>query len=64
MNTTTKHFREAKFHIVHAVMLKYFDPDIPITIECDASGVRIEGTLLQNGQPITFIFRALISTQK
>ena len=57
-------FRGAKYHIVHAVTLKYFDSDVPITIECDASGVGIGGTLLQNGQPITFISRALMSTQK
>ena len=39
-------------------LLKYFDPDVPITIECDASGIGIGGTLLQNGQPITFVSRA------
>ena len=44
-------FREAKFHIAHAVRLKYFYLDIPITIECGASGAGIEGTLLQMGNP-------------
>ena len=57
-------FREVKFHVANVVTLKYFDPDIPIMIECDASGVGIGGTLLQNGQPMTFVSRALTSTQK
>ena len=44
--------------------LKYFDPQAPITIECDASGVGVGGVLLQNGQPVTFISQALTDTQK
>ena len=47
-----------------AVMLKFFDPDKDIVIECDASGVGIGGTLLQDGHPITFVSQALMSTQQ
>ena len=57
-------FWEAKFHIGHAVTLKYFDPDVPITIKCGGISVGIWETLFQNGQSITFVSRALTSTQK
>ena len=53
-----------KLHVANAVTLKYFDPQAPIVIECDASGVGVGGVLLQNGQPVTFISQALIDTQK
>ena len=50
--------------MANAVTLKFFDPDEEIVIECDASGVGIGGTLLQDGHPITFISQALTSTQQ
>ena len=59
-----KAFRNAKLHVANTVMLKFFDPDKDIVIECDASGVSIGGTLLQDGHPITFISQALTSTQQ
>ena len=62
-NTTyDKVFRQAKLHVVNAVTLKYFEPQTPIVIECDASGVG--GVLLQNGHPVTFISQALTDSQK
>ena len=64
-NTTyEKAFRNAKLHVANAVTLQFFDPDKDIVIECDASGVSIGGTLLQDGHPITFISQALTSTQQ
>ena len=50
--------------MANAATLKYFDPLKPIILECDASGVGIGGTLLQDGQPVTFISQALTDTQK
>ena len=50
-----KAFRNAKLYVANAVMLKFFDPDKDIVIECNASGVGIGGTLLQDGHPITFV---------
>ena len=49
---------------MNAVTLKYFNPQAPITIECDASGVDVGGILLQDRQPMTFISQALTDTQK
>ena len=57
-------FRQAKLHVANAVTLKYFKPQTPIVIECDASGVGVGGVLLQNGHPVTFISQALTDTQK
>ena len=53
-----------KLHVANTVTLKYIDPQAPIVIECDASGVGVGGVLLQNGQPVTFISQALTDTQK
>ena len=64
-NTThEKAFRNAKLHVANAVTLKLFNPDKDIVIECDASGIGIGGTLLQDGHPVTFISQALPSTQQ
>ena len=64
-NTTyDKVFRQAKLHVANAATLKYFEPQTPIVIECDASGVGVGGVLLQNGHPVTFISQALTDTQK
>ena len=62
--TYDKAFRQAKLHVANVVTLKYFDPQAPIVIECDASGVGIGGVLLQHGQPVTFISQALPETQQ
>ena len=63
-STYDKAFRQAKLHVANDATLKYFDPFKPIVLECDASGTRIGGTLLQDSQPITFISQALNETQK
>ena len=60
--TYDKTFRQ--IHVVNAVTLKYFEPQTPIVIECDTSGVGVGGVLLQNGHPVTFISQALTDTQK
>ena len=62
--TYDKVFRQAKLHVANAVTLKYFQPDKPIVIKCDASGVGVRGVLLQEGHPVTFISQALTDTQK
>ena len=44
--------------------MPYFEPQAPIVIKCDASGVSVGGVLLQHGHPVTFINQALTETQK
>ena len=60
----TKHSDRPKLHVANAATLKYFEPQTPVVIECDTSGVGIGGVLLQNGHPVTFISQALTETQK
>ena len=62
--TYDRAFRQAKLHVANVVTLKYFEPQAPIVIECDASGVGAGGVSLQHGQPVTFISQALTETQK
>ena len=62
--TYDRAFRQAKLHVANAVTLKYFEPQAPIVIECDASGVGVGSVLLQHGQPVAFISQALTETQK
>ena len=53
--TYDKAFRQAKLHVVNAVTLKYFEPQTPIVIECDASGVGVGGVLLQNTESLLLV---------
>ena len=57
-------FKQAKLHVANAVTPKYFEPQTPIVIECNASGVGVGGVLLQNGHPVTFISQTLTDTQQ
>ena len=53
--TYDKAFRQAKLHVANAVTLKYFEPQTPIVIECNASGVGVGGVLLQNSHPVMLL---------
>ena len=52
-------FKAVKNAIKTATRLKFFDPQLLTTVQCDASS---QG--LQNGQPIAFASRALTRTEK
>ena len=43
--------------------LCYYDPDLPVSIETDASQSSLIAVLLQNGRPISFMSKALTATQ-
>ena len=55
-STYERAFRQGKLQVANAVTLQYFDPVKPIVLECEASGNGVGGSLLQDGQPIVFVF--------
>ena len=56
-------YQHAKDHIVeNCQTLCYYDPDLPVSIETDASQSGLGAVLLQNGRPISFMSKALTDT--
>ena len=54
----------AKDHILENWQtLCYYDPDLPVSIETDASESGLGAVFLQNGRPISFMSKALTDTQ-
>ena len=57
-------YQHAKDHIMeNCQTLCYYDPDLPVSIETDASQSSLGAVLLQNGRPISFMSKALTDTQ-
>ena len=57
-------YQNAKEHIVkNCQTLCYYDPDLPVSLETDASQSSLGAVLLQNGRPISFMSKALTDTQ-
>ena len=59
-----KAFVESKELIAHAPVLCYFNPQLPVTLQVDASGVGVGGALLQNDQPVAFYSNTLTETEQ
>ena len=45
-------------------MLKYYDVQEPVVVQCDASEHGLLAALLQNGQPVVFASRSLSQTER
>ena len=43
-------------------VLQYFNPSEEVTLQCDASQTELEASLLQGGQPVAYVSRALASS--
>ena len=43
--------------------IRYYDPHRPITLQVDASMIRLGATLIQDGRPVAFASRALTKTE-
>lgn len=64
---TEKHDSELnilKSLITSSPLLKIFDPNLEITIQCDASGDGLGCVLLQKGHPVSFASRCLTKAEK
>ena len=59
-----KVFGESKELIAHAPVLCYFNPQLPVTLQVDASDVGVGGALLQNDQPVAFYSNILTETEQ
>ncbi|XP_068724240.1 uncharacterized protein [Montipora capricornis] len=57
-------FDEIKSLISSALLLKYFNPDLPVEIQTDASSSGLGACLMQGGQPVQYASRDLTETEK
>ena len=55
---------EIKQMLSQAAVLRYYDVNTEVTIQCDASEKGLGATLLQEGQPVTFASKALTKTEQ
>ena len=56
-------FEKIKETLTQAPVLRYYDPNLEVTIQCDASQDGLGATLLQNGQSISYASCALSGTE-
>ena len=57
-------FEDIKALISSAPLLKYFNPDMPVEVQTDASSSGLGACLMQGGQPVQYASRALTETEK
>ena len=57
-------FQEVRELVVKHPVLKYYDLQEEVTVQCDASEYGLGAALLQNGQPVAFASRTLSQTER
>ena len=57
-------FTEVKCLVSNHPVLKYYDINEEVTLQCDASEKGLGETLLQSGQPIAFVSQTLSMTER
>ena len=57
-------FEQVKKLVTTTPVLKFYNAEEEVTIQCDTSEKGLGATLLQNGQPVTFASRALSKTEQ
>lgn len=63
-DTHEKSWKQVKQLITREPVLKYFDHSKEVTLQCDASESGLGAVILQKGQPIALLSRALTSTER
>ena len=58
-----KAFDKIKALVSTPPLLKYYEPDKPLVLQCDASEKGLGASLMQEGQPLEYASRALTSTE-
>ena len=56
-------FDAMKRLVSEAPVLRFYDPDKELSIQCDASQTGLGAALLQDGQPLAFVSRAITDTE-
>ncbi|KAK3885281.1 hypothetical protein Pcinc_010488 [Petrolisthes cinctipes] len=59
-----KTFEEIKMLVTTAPVLQYYDPRLPVTLQCDASNYGLGAAILQEGKPVAYASRSLTSAEK
>ena len=57
-------FEKIKILLTKAPVLAYYDPKLPLCIQCDSSQFGLGAALLQNGKPLDFRSRTLTPTEE
>ena len=57
-------FKEVRELVVKHPVLKYYDAQEPVVVQCDANEHGLGAALLQNGQPVAFASRSLSQTER
>ena len=57
-------FNRARQLLADYPVLRYYDVNLPVTIQCDSSESGLGAALLQDGQPVAFASRTLTSTER
>ena len=61
--THDKTFNDIKALVSKPPLLKYYDPEKPLLLQCDASEKGLGVSLMQEGKPIAYASRALTTTE-
>ena len=56
-------FQEIKLLVTNSPVLRYYNPEEELTLQCDSSDKGLGAALLQQGQPIAFARRALTACE-
>ena len=59
-----KAFNEVKRLVSQAPVLSYYQPDQPLSIQCDASQKGLGAALIQDGRPVAYASRSLSDTEQ